>query len=103
EDGIRDRNVTAVQTCALPIFKKRLNMPQDKKVILYAPTWRDNDYYSTGKYRFNLQLDIDKLKDKLSGEFIILLRMHYLVAEHFRSEERRVGNEWRHQWGRDCC
>jgi len=64
-------------------IKKRLNIPQDKKVILYAPTWRDNDYYSTGKYRFNLQLDIDKLKDKLSGEFIILLRMHYLVAEHF--------------------
>src|SRR5699024_11306856 len=31
EDGIRDRNVTGVQTCALPIFKERFeNLVKEK-------------------------------------------------------------------------
>src|SRR5690625_1059431 len=64
-------------------IKSKLDIPLDKKVILYAPTWRDNDYYSIGKYKFSLQLDLDKLRHEFEGEFIILLRMHYLVAEKF--------------------
>src|SRR5699024_11560295 len=42
-------------------IKKRLNIPQDKKVILYYNTWRDKYYYSTCKYMFNLQLYFLKL------------------------------------------
>lgn len=64
-------------------LKSRLNIPADKKVILYAPTWRDDDYYSIGKYKFNLKLDLDKLKDEFDNDYVILLRMHYLVAEQF--------------------
>src|SRR5699024_11288545 len=30
EDGIRDRNVTGVQTCALPIFDQHLSEPVDE-------------------------------------------------------------------------
>ena len=74
---------TSNSTTEINKIKSRLNIPIDKKVILYAPTWRDNDYYSIGKYKFSLQLDLDKLRDEFRGEFIILLRMHYLVAEKF--------------------
>ncbi|OUM93294.1 MAG: CDP-glycerol--glycerophosphate glycerophosphotransferase [Caldibacillus debilis] len=62
-------------------IKKQLNLPLDKKVILYAPTWRDNQFYQVGKYKFNLPLDLDLMKEKLGEEYILLLRMHYLVAE----------------------
>ncbi|KYD15910.1 CDP-glycerol:poly(glycerophosphate) glycerophosphotransferase [Caldibacillus debilis] len=62
-------------------IKKQLNLPLDKKVILYAPTWRDNQFYQVGKYKFNLRLDLDLMKEKLGEEYILLLRMHYLVAE----------------------
>lgn len=62
-------------------LKLQLNIPQDKKVILYAPTWRDNEYYEVGKYKFNLKLDLQKMKEILGDEYIILMRMHYLVAE----------------------
>lgn len=64
-------------------IKNRLNIPLDKKVILYAPTWRDNDYYSTGKYKFSLRLDLDKLRAEFAEDYVVLLRMHYLVAEQF--------------------
>src|SRR5699024_11944866 len=31
EDGIRDRNVTGVQTCALPIYKPKPDIPSAKQ------------------------------------------------------------------------
>lgn len=67
-------------------IKRKLNIQQDKKVILYAPTWRDNDYYDTGKYKFNLKLDLNRLKEVIDDNYIILLRMHYLVAENLNLE-----------------
>src|SRR5699024_52787 len=33
EDGIRDRNVTGVQTCALPIFAQQLGQAQDEEIV----------------------------------------------------------------------
>ncbi len=30
-------------------LKRILHLPVDKKVILYAPTWRDNQFHSKGK------------------------------------------------------
>lgn len=68
------------------LFKKTHNLPEDKKVILYAPTWRDNQYQQEGKYKLELQLDLTKLKAALGDEYIIILRMHYLVAENFDLE-----------------
>src|SRR5437868_15552244 len=33
EDGIRDRNVTGVQTCALPIYRRRPDRRPDRHVL----------------------------------------------------------------------
>ncbi|KQU58411.1 hypothetical protein ASG66_15370 [Bacillus sp. Leaf406] len=63
-------------------LKERLDLPLDKKVILYAPTWRDNEFYAKGKYKFNLKLELDKMQEELGDEYIVLLRMHYLIAEN---------------------
>ncbi|WP_110928372.1 CDP-glycerol glycerophosphotransferase family protein [Bacillus massiliglaciei] len=63
-------------------MKKRFGLPADKKVILYAPTWRDDQFYSVGKYKFDLELNLDQLKEELGEEYVIVLRMHYLVAEN---------------------
>jgi len=63
-------------------IKQALGIPLDKKVILYAPTWRDDQYYKPGKYKFDLCLDLDLMKEKLSDEYIVLLRLHYFIADH---------------------
>jgi CDP-glycerol glycerophosphotransferase (TagB/SpsB family) len=60
----------------------RLKIPAGKKVILYAPTWRDNEFYDKGKYKFNLKLDLEQLRQQLGEDHIVLLRMHYLIAEN---------------------
>lgn len=62
-------------------IKKKLKIPIDKKTILYAPTWRDDEYYGKGKYKFQLKLDLQLLKEELGNEYIILLRTHYFIAD----------------------
>ncbi|USK72293.1 CDP-glycerol glycerophosphotransferase family protein [Peribacillus asahii] len=57
-------------------------IPLHKKIILYAPTWRDNQFYAKGKYRFDINLDLDLMKEKLGEDYVILFRLHYLVSEN---------------------
>lgn len=64
-------------------LKKDYHLPPDKKILLYAPTWRDDQFYGKGQYKFELQLNLDRLREELGNEYIIILRMHYLVAENF--------------------
>ena len=61
-------------------LKNEFCIPIEKKVILYAPTWRDDQYDESGQYKFNLELDLTRLKEALSDEYIVILRLHYLVA-----------------------
>lgn len=55
----------------------------DKKVILYAPTWRDNQHTSGEGYTYKTEVDFDKLHEALGDEYVILFRAHYLVANSF--------------------
>ena len=63
-------------------IKEQLGIPLDKKIILYAPTWRDDDYYGVGDYKFTLKLDINRLKRELGDEYVLVLRTHYFITEH---------------------
>lgn len=61
-------------------IREKLNIPKDKKVITYAPTWRDDEFIKKGQYLFNLKIDLDNLYKQLGDDYVILLRMHYLIA-----------------------
>lgn len=65
------------------IIKRKLGIPNNKKIILYAPTWRDDQHDSSQGYIYRNELDFDKLNSKLSDEYIILFRAHYFVANTF--------------------
>ncbi|BBL62181.1 hypothetical protein MARBORIA2_08770 [Methanobrevibacter arboriphilus] len=54
---------------------------KNKKIILYAPTWRDNEFYNNEIYKFASQMDFDLLKKELSDEYIMIIKYHYLVQE----------------------
>lgn len=61
-------------------LKEKLGISLDKKVVLYAPTYRDNQFFTKGKYAFSLPFDLAKLRDTLGEDTVLLLRMHYLIA-----------------------
>lgn len=60
-----------------------LNIPKDKKIILYAPTFRDDQFEEGTGYVYNLSVDFDRLQEELSDEYIMLFRAHYFVANRF--------------------
>lgn len=63
-------------------LKTNFNIPKNKKVILYVPTYRDDTYNSNLGYTYSVEADFELLK-KLSDEYVILFRAHYLVANSF--------------------
>jgi CDP-glycerol glycerophosphotransferase len=62
-------------------LRRKLGIPEGKKTILYAPTWRDDEFYGSGQYKFTLKLDLQKMKEALGNEYVILLRTHYYIAD----------------------
>ncbi len=64
-------------------IKAELKLPHDKKIILYAPTWRDNQHKAGVGYTYELGVDFDYLRQELADDYIILFRAHYLVASQF--------------------
>ncbi len=61
--------------------KEKLGIPADKKVVLYAPTWRDDDFYAPGQYKFDLPLDLN-IMEELKDRYFFVLRTHYFIADH---------------------
>lgn len=60
-------------------LKKNLGIPLDKKVILYAPTWRDDDYDMSGNNPITISIDFNLMKEKIGEEYVLLLRTHELI------------------------
>src|SRR5207248_5697116 len=81
EDGIRDRTVTGVQTCALPIFAaflvKQLPPEPEQRQLLYQERCDQNPGYATER------------------EPPCRTRIVPAAGDETRSEERRVGKECR--------
>ncbi|MCL2115478.1 MAG: CDP-glycerol glycerophosphotransferase family protein [Methanobrevibacter sp.] len=63
-------------------IKKKLKIAKNKKIILYAPTWRDNQFHSDGLYKFSSNMDFDSMKERLANDYILIIKYHYLVKEN---------------------
>ena len=85
-------------------LKRKLGIPKDKKVILYAPTWRDNQHQAGVGYTYDLNIDFDRLKEKLEKEYVIIFRTHYFVANTFNFEKYKgfIFNMSNHDDVNDC-
>src|SRR5206468_6110727 len=83
EDGIRDLIVTGVQTCALPIFPIRRRR------------WPWHRFRDIPRGPFPIQAASDSRG--CQGRGCSWCRK----SSASRSEERRVGKEWRFRWARD--
>ncbi|MCL1991199.1 MAG: CDP-glycerol glycerophosphotransferase family protein [Defluviitaleaceae bacterium] len=59
---------------SIEALKAQLNLPKDKKILLYAPTYR-------ARSGFDVTLDLDQLANELSEEYVVLMRLHYFVAK----------------------
>lgn len=56
-------------------LKKKLGLPLDKKIILYAPTWRDTADKGAS-YSIKPPVDFTKWEKALKNDYVLLLRTH---------------------------
>lgn len=68
--------------------RRRLGIPEGKRVILYAPTWRDDEYGRHGRVR--LGLDVEQTVKSLGEDDLLLVRAHYLVADRIRIPHQAI-------------
>lgn len=62
-------------------IRDRIGLPAGKRVVLYTPTWRDDQYYGRGRYKFDLQLDLAAAKERLGDDHVLLIRPHSNVVD----------------------
>ncbi len=60
---------------------QKIGLPLDKKVILYAPTFREYERDEKFNCVIKPPIDFKKWKKAIGDKYIILLRAHYEVAE----------------------
>ena len=68
-------------------IKQDLNIPNDKKILLYAPTWRDDQHDDAKGYVYKSPVDFDYLQKELGNDYVVLFRAHYMVANLFNFEK----------------
>lgn len=62
---------------------EKSGVPESKKALLYAPTWRDDSYQAGVGYTFDYLIDFDELQRELGDEWVVLFRPHYYIANAF--------------------
>lgn len=62
-------------------IRNKFDIPSDKKIILYAPTFRDDKKDEEGNRVFDLELDLEKLRSALSDEYIVIIKTHYVISK----------------------
>ena len=71
------RNDSLYGTTVKEIFdlKKKIGLPLNKKIIMYAPTWRDS--IDMGRsYEIKPPINMNYWKNELKDDYILLLRTH---------------------------
>jgi CDP-ribitol ribitolphosphotransferase len=63
-------------------FCKKYNVLPDKKIILYAPTFRDEEKYNNV---FNY-LDLDEFNRQLGEDYVLALRLHPKIKNFYRDD-----------------
>src|SRR5207248_8501010 len=96
EDGIRDRTVTGVQTCALPILTDPVEKLFKPGTVLGAQP--SSDTGASGLRWFTWPV-----RNWNSPSFSPGFLPIGTFSAAIRSEERRVGKDWRVQWGWSVC
>ena len=68
-------------------IKQKLGLPSDKKIMLYAPTFRDNRHSTVGGFFVDTKMDFGKMREQFGGQYVLLFRAHYFIAQQMHLEQ----------------
>jgi CDP-glycerol glycerophosphotransferase len=61
--------------------RRKLGISPDATVVLYAPTFRDDQPAGHNRFSFAMPIDLERFTRELGPDVVLLLRMHVLVRE----------------------
>ena len=93
EEGYPRNDVLALgrRSDAGNVIRERLGIPHGRRVVLYAPTFRDDQSTGTGRFGFELPLDLEAFQRRFGADTVLLLRMHVLIANRLAIPESVAG------------
>ncbi|MFC5906952.1 bifunctional glycosyltransferase/CDP-glycerol:glycerophosphate glycerophosphotransferase [Streptacidiphilus monticola] len=62
-------------------IRERIGIPAGKKVVLYAPTWRDDQFYGQGRYKLDFRIDVPEAAAELGDDHVLLVRKHANIVD----------------------
>ena len=77
----RNDDLATVTEDEIRLVKARLGIPQSKRVILYAPTFREFSRAEDGRNSLGIPIDFSKWEAALGQEYVLLVTAHYEVAK----------------------
>ena len=77
----RNDDLAVVKEEEIYKIKERLGIPVAKKVILYAPTFREFSHTHDGRNALGIPFDFEKWQAALGQEYVLLVTAHYEVAQ----------------------
>lgn len=68
-------------------IRAKLQIPESKKIILYAPTFREYDKDSGSNCILMPPIDLNKWEKELGCDYVLLMRAHYEVVKVMQFED----------------
>lgn len=66
-------------------LRTKFGISQEDRVILYTPTYRDNNNKGRGNYNQDIKLDLEILNKQ--SNLKVLMRTHYLISENMNLDQ----------------
>ena len=71
-------------------YKEKYHIPTDKKILLYAPTWRESLQDNEGHFTLKNGIDFNRLFDLIGDDYVILYRAHHQIKSHELPESSQL-------------
>lgn len=70
--------------------KSKYEILSDKKIVLYAPTYRES--FKNSFYDLDINMLLDSLHDKFGGDWILMFRGHYFLSDNNKFDGEKFIN-----------
>lgn len=87
EIGMPRNDILFTLNCEIKTkIQNYFNISKEKKILLYAPTYRGEEGKAEGNIYLNEKKVLQSLRKRFNGDWVILMRMHYYINQEINND-----------------